>query len=142
MRLLAFAVLLAVGLIVAAAPTRSAPADAAPGFEFVSTAELTRQARSDLYGLPVELLFVPTEVREAGELRLLRDAATGLTCAAGERLASRLGDLGDDFLVVRGRLGGGVIENCEVVRFDGLAWEERRLAERRLQRTLFEAGRL
>ena len=143
MRLLAASILLAVVLILGGTRGWSAaPADD-PRFEFVSTAELTSPApRAELAGAAVELLFAPTEAREVAEGRLLRDAATGLACAIDDRLAGRIGALGDDFLVVQGRLRGGLIEGCRVVGFDGLAWEAAMLEQRLKQRVLFEAGRL
>lgn len=106
------------------------------------------EGAADPAGLPVEVLFVPTQYLHLGGRMLLRDEITGLACSPGRDALQRIGALGDDFLVVRGVMGsadpghGREIAACEVVGYDGVAWEEGRAIEDAKQQALFQAGRL
>ena len=103
---------------------------------------------ADPAGLPVELLFVPTRMVQDGDHVVLRDEITGIACAPQKAELKRIGQPGDDYLVVRGVMGrpdegrGREIAGCRVVGWDGVVWEETRAIEADKQRVLYEAGRL
>lgn len=123
--------------------------------QVLHTAELIALEQGDLVegaadptGLEVELLFVPSAVLQRGETTVLRDEITGVACAPGPAALKRIGRLGDDFLVVRGVMGprdpanGRELKACQVIGYDGVAWEEARAIESGKQHDLFRAGRL
>jgi len=103
---------------------------------------------ADPAGLSVELLFVPTRAVKSDDVTQLRDEVTGLTCTPAKEAVSRVGQPGDDFLVVRGVMGRAdarglrQIANCRVVGWDGVVWEEQRALEAEKQDALRRAGRL
>lgn len=147
---------IAVGLFAGFALRAEAPGVEGPReYQPLHTADLISldeglpiEGAADPAGLPVELLFVPTQYLHLGTRMLLRDEITGLACAPSRDVLQRIGALGDDFLVVRGVMGeddpgyGREIAACEVVGYDGVAWEESRTIEQAKQNDLYRAGRL
>jgi len=156
LRVLVFAVIAAVVAVSAGLPARSSTGRTPPGYVFADVdrfVALQRDARwveaqDEFAGARVEILFTPSATVEVNGRVVLRDALANLTCAAPRDTLSRVARPGDDFLVVRGVLGAVVpgrsteVLGCEVVSFDGLAWEEAQRSEhnRRLQK--YRAGLL
>jgi hypothetical protein len=147
MRVFAASIVLAVLFIAFGLRAEAPVAVDVPGYEYVSNEQLIAvdEGRAERLpaGVRVQLMFVPTRALIRGSRTLLRDGVTGVACAAPERVLKRIGELGDDFLVIRGVLGrSNEIHACEVVAYNGVAWEEARLAEQQRLSDLREAGRL
>jgi len=147
MRVFAASIILAVLLIAFGLRAEAPAAVDVRGYEYVSNQQLIAVSEGLSEAIPpgsrVELMLSPDRAVARGSRTLLRDDITGISCAAPARVGDRLGQLGDDFLVVRGVLGrSGELHACEVVGYEGVAWEEAQSADQQKLRALREAGRL
>jgi hypothetical protein len=147
MRVFAASIILTVLLIAFGLRAEAPVAVDVPGYEYVSNRQLIAVEEGYAEPIPagsrVELMLSPTVLVARGAQTLLRDGITGVSCAASDGVVNRIGEVGDDFLVVRGVLGdSGELHACEVVGYDGVPWEEDRAAEQVKLEELRDSGRL